>query len=319
MKRLLIATVLGLAAVGAHAQNWPEKPVTLVVNFPPGGSTDQIARAIGPRLSEKLKQPFVIDNKAGATGTIGATFVKRAPPDGYTLLVTSLGPLVIVPHLMKSMQYDALKDFDPITVAVQAPNVLVVPANSPHKSVADVINALKASPGKMSFGSAGNGTSDHLTTELFWLQTGTNGLHVPYKGGALAISDLLGSQLDAAFQNINAVMQHIKAGKLRVLAITSTKRSPLLPDVPTLAEAGVKDVEVYSWQAVLAPKGLPVPLRDKINAAVVAALNEPQVKDQFVSIGFELVGNTPAQFAAYQQQEFGRWKRVIDTRKITIE
>jgi tripartite-type tricarboxylate transporter receptor subunit TctC len=319
MKRLLIATVLGLAGVGAHAQNWPEKPVTLVVNFPPGGSTDQIARAIGPRLSEKLKQPFVIDNKAGATGTIGATFVKRAPPDGYTLLVTSLGPLVIVPHLMKSMQYDALKDFDPITVAVQAPNVLVVPANSPHKSVADVINALKASPGKMSFGSAGNGTSDHLTTELFWLQTGTNGLHVPYKGGALAISDLLGSQLDAAFQNINAVMQHIKAGKLRVLAITSTKRSPLLPDVPTLAEAGVKDVEVYSWQAVLAPKGLPGPLRDKINAAVVAALNEPQVKDQFVSIGFELVGNTPAQFAAYQQQEFGRWKRVIDTRKITIE
>jgi tripartite-type tricarboxylate transporter receptor subunit TctC len=319
MKRLLIATVLGLAAVGAHAQNWPEKPVTLVVNFPPGGSTDQIARAIGPRLSEKLKQPFVIDNKAGATGTIGATFVKRAPPDGYTLLVTSLGPLVIVPHLMKSMQYDPLKDFDPITVAVQAPNVLVVPANSPHKSVADVVNALKASPGKMSFGSAGNGTSDHLTTELFWLQTGTNGLHVPYKGGALAISDLLGSQLDAAFQNINAVMQHIKAGKLRVRAIPSTKRSPLLPDVPTLAEAGVKDVEVYSWQAVLAPKGLPVPLRDKINAAVVAALNEPQVKDQFVSIGFELVGNTPAQFAAYQQQEFARWKRVIETRKITIE
>ena len=319
MKSLLIASVLGLAAIGAHAQNWPEKPVTLVVNFPAGGSTDQIARAIGPRLSEKLKQPFVIDNKAGATGTIGATFVKRAPPDGYTLLVTSLGPLVIVPHLMKNMQYDALKDFDHITVAVQAPNVLVVPAASPHKSVADIINNLKANPGKMSFGSAGNGTSDHLTTELFWLQTGTNGLHVPYKGGALAISDLLGGQLDAAFQNINAVMQHIKAGKLRTLAITSAKRSPLLPDVPTLVEAGVKDVDVYSWQAIVAPKGVPAPVRDKINAAVVAALNEPQVKDQFVSIGFELVGNTPAQFAAYQQQEFARWKRVIDTRKITVE
>ena len=319
MKRLLIASLLGLAALGAHAQNWPEKPVTLVVNFPPGGSTDQIARALGPRLSEKLKQPFVIDNKAGATGTIGATFVKRAPPDGHTLLVTSLGPLVIVPHLMKNMQYDALKDFDHITVAVQAPNVLVVPAASPHKTVADVIAALKANPGKMSFGSAGNGTSDHLTTELFWLQTGTNGLHVPYKGGALAISDLLGGQLDAAFQNINAVMQHIKAGKFRTLAITSTKRSPLLPDVPTLAEAGVKDVEVYSWQAIVAPKGVPAPVRDKINAAIVAALNEPQVKDQFVSIGFELVGNTPAQFAAYQQQEFNRWKRVIETRKITVE
>lgn len=321
MKKFLIASIFGLvAATGVQAQNWPEKPVTLVVNFPAGGSTDQIARAIGPRLSEKLKQTFVIETKAGATGTIGATFVKRAAPDGYTLLVTSLGPLVIVPHLMKTtMPYDALKDFDPITVAVRAPNVLVVPANSPHKSVADVIKYLKANPGKMSFGSAGNGSSDHLTTELFWLQTGTSGLHVPYKGGALAISDLLGSQLDAAFQNINAVMQHIKAGKLRTLSITSTKRSPLLPDVPTLAEAGVDSVEVYSWQAVVAPKGLPPAVRDKINAEVVAALNDPQVKEQFVSIGFELVGNTPVQFAAYQQQEFARWKNVIETRKISIE
>ena len=320
MKRLLLTFIVALAsAAGAQAQNWPEKPVTLVVNFPAGGSTDQIARAIGPRLSEKLKQPFVVETKAGATGTIGATFVRRAAPDGYTLLVTSLGPLVIVPHLMKTMPYDALKDFDPITVAVRAPNVLVVPANSPHKSVADVIKHLKANPGKMSFGSAGNGSSDHLTTELFWLQTGTSGLHVPYKGGALAISDLLGSQLDAAFQNINAVFQHIKAGKLRTLAITSTRRSPLLPDVPTLAEAGISDVEVYSWQAVVAPKGLPAPVRDKINAEVVAALNDPQVKEQFVSIGFELVGNTPAQFAAYQQQEFARWKSVIETRKISIE
>ena len=321
MKRVLIASMFGLvAAAGVQAQNWPEKPVTIVVNFPAGGSTDQIARAIAPRLSEKLKQPFVVETKAGATGTIGATFVKRATPDGYTLLVTSLGPLVIVPHLMKTnMPYDALKDFDPITVAVRAPNVLVVPANSPHKSVADVVKHLKANPGKMSFGSAGNGSSDHLTTELFWLQTGTSGLHVPYKGGALAISDLLGSQLDAAFQNINAVFQHIKAGKLRTLAITSTKRSPLLPDVPTLAEAGISGVEVYSWQAVVAPKGLPAPVRDKINAEVVAALNDPPVKEQFVSIGFELVGNTPAQFAAYQQQEFARWKNVIETRKISIE
>ncbi len=326
MKKLLIALAFfglplaaSLAPALAQAQNWPEKPVNIIVNFPAGGSTDQVARALGPRLSEKLKQSFVIENKVGATGTIGATFVKRAPPDGYTLLVTSLGPLVIVPHLMKTMPYDALKDFDPITVAVQAPNVLVVPASSPHKTVADVIASLKANPGKMSFGSAGNGSSDHLTTELFWLQTGTTGVHVPYKGGALAISDLLGSQLDAAFQNINAVMQHIRAGKLRTLAITSAKRSPLLPDVPTLAEAGIKDVEVYSWQAVVAPKGLQPAVRDRINAAIVAALNEPQVRDQFVSIGFEIVGNTPAQFAAYQQQEFARWKKVIETRKISIE
>lgn len=314
-----ISLAFGLASFAVQAQNWPEKAVTMVVNFPPGGSTDQVARAIAPRLSERLKQTFVIENKAGATGTIGAMQVRRAPADGYTLLVTSLGPLVIVPHLMKNMPYDALNDLDPITVAVRAPNVLVVPASSPYKTVADVVNHLKANPGKMSFGSAGNGSSDHLTAELFWLQTGTSGLHIPYKGGALAISDLLGSQLDAAFQNINAVFQHIKAGKLRTLAITSTQRSPLLPDVPTLAEAGIKDVEVYSWQAVLAPKGLPPALREKINKEVVAALNEPQVKDQFVSIGFELVGNTPAQMAAYQQTEFARWKRVIETRKIVVE
>ena len=315
----VIALFFGLLATGAQAQNWPEKTVTLVVNFPAGGSTDQVARAIAPRLSDKLKQPFVIENKAGATGTIGAMQVKRSPADGHTLLVTSLGPLVIVPHLMKNMPYDALNDFDLITVAVRAPNVLVVPAGSPHKTVADVIAHLKSNPGKVSFGSAGNGSSDHLTAELFWLQTGTTGLHIPYKGGALAISDLLGSQLDAAFQNINAVFQHIKAGKLRTLAITSAQRSPLLPDVPTLAEAGIKDVDVYSWQAIVAPKGLPVPVRDTINAQIVAALNDPQVKDQFVSIGFELVGNTPAQFATYQQQECSRWKRVIETRKISVE
>lgn len=319
MKKILTSISLCLAALAVNAQAWPDKPVTLVVPFPPGGSTDQVARAVGPKLTEKFKQSFLIDNKAGATGTIGAAFVKRAAPDGYTFLVTSLGPLVIVPHLLKGMQYDALKDFDLVTVAVQSANVLVVPTNSPHKSVADVIAFEKANPGKMTFASAGNGSSDHLTAELFWQQTGTTGIHVPYKGGAPAQTDVMGGQVDASFQNLNAVAQYIKGGKMRALAITSAKRSPVLPDVPTLAEAGVKNVEVTSWQAIVAPKGLPPVVLEKAHSAFVEALNDPKVKEQFTSIGFEIVANTPAQFAAFQQAEYARWKKVIDTGRITIE
>jgi tripartite-type tricarboxylate transporter receptor subunit TctC len=322
MKRLLcclLAAVVAAPMAEVVAQAWPAKPVTLVVPFPPGGSSDQVARALGQRLTAALGQSFIIENKAGATGTIGAAAVKRAAPDGYTWFVTSLGPLVIVPHLMKDLPYDPLKDLDPITIAVQAPNVLVVPASSPHKTLADVIAYEKANPGKMSFASSGNGSSDHLSAELFWQQTGTRGLHVPYKGGGPAITDLLGGQTDASFQNINAVIQHIRGGKLRAIAITSAKRSPLLPDVPTLAEAGVKNVEVYSWQAVLAPIGVPADVKSKMHAALVAALNSPEIKQQFTDLGFEIVANTPAEFAAYEAQEYARWKKVIETGKITAD
>ena len=321
MKKLLSAFVIGFGiATGAHAQAWPDKTITLVVPFPAGGSTDSVARSIAPKLMEKFGgKTVIVDNKPGATGTIGATAVKRAAPDGYTLLVSSLGPLVIAPHLIKGMQYDALKDFDTITVAVQAPNVLVVPANSPHKKLADVVAFQKANPGKMSFASSGNGSSDHLTVELFWQQTGTSGLHVPYKGGSPAITDLLGGQVNASFQNINAVLPHIKAGKLNALAITSEKRSALLPDVPTMAEAGVKNVDVYSWQAVVGPKGLPADVRAKLNAAIVGALNDPQIKQQFTALGFEIIANTPEQFAAFQAKEFARWKQVIEAGKISID
>jgi len=322
MKKLLTSLALGLVtASAALAQAWPSKPVTLVVPFPPGGSTDSIARTIGNSLTKNLGQTFVVENKPGATGTIGAAGVKRSPPDGYTLLVTSLGPLVIAPHLIKAnMQYDALKDFDHITVLVQAPNVLVVPAASPHKSLADVLAFLKANPRKMTFASSGNGSSDHLTAELFWLESGTSGVHVPYKGGGPAVQDLLGGQVDASFQNVNTVFQHIKAGKLRPLAVTGEKRSPVLPDVPTIAEAGgPKHVDVYSWQAIVAPKGLPVDIRSRLHDAVIAAMAEPQIKEQFTSVGLEIVGNTPEQFAAFQQREFARWKQVIETRKITAD
>jgi tripartite-type tricarboxylate transporter receptor subunit TctC len=319
MKKLLATLALGLATLGAQAQAWPTKTVTLVVPFPPGGSTDTLARALGPKLQDTLGQTVIVDNKAGATGTIGAAQVKRAAPDGYTFLVTSLGPLVIAPHLLKNVPYDAAKDFDFLTVAVQAPNVLVVPANSPHRTVADVIAFLKANPDKMSFASSGNGSSDHLTAELFWLQTGSTGVHVPYKGGAPAISDLLGGQVDASFQNVNAVLPHINAGKLKALAVTGDKRSAVLPNVATLGETGVKGVDVYSWQAVVAPKGLPAEVKTKMHAALIAALKDPKIEQQFVGLGFEIVANTPEQFAAFQQRENARWKQLIDTRKITAD
>ncbi|HKB54234.1 MAG TPA: tripartite tricarboxylate transporter substrate binding protein [Ramlibacter sp.] len=320
MKKILLSAALALAAtVSAFAAYPGDKPVTLVVPFPPGGSSDQIARVLAPKLQEKLGGTFIIDNKGGASGTIGATFVKRAPADGNTLFVTSLGPLVIVPHLLKGLQYNPLKDFDPITVAVQAPNVLVVPTASPLKSVADVIAALKKTPGKMSFCSSGTGSSDHLTAELFWQETGTEGLHVPYKGGGPAMNDLLGGQVDASFQNINSVVQHVKAGKLRALAITSATRSPLLPQVPTLDELGVKGVDVYSWQAVLAPKGLPPQIKAKLHAALVAALNDPLVKERLVAQGFEVVADTPEHFAKFQAAEYTRWKNLIERRKISAD
>lgn len=318
MKKILLT--LALAAAGAAAlAAYPEKPVTLVVPFPPGGSTDTIARVLAPKLQEKLGGTFVVDNKAGATGTIGAAIVKRAAPDGYTLFVSSLGPFVIAPHLIKGVQYDPLKDFDYLTVAVQAPNVLVVPVASPLKSVADVLAEHRKNPGKMSFASSGNGSSDHLTAELFWQQTGTQGLHVPYKGGGPAMNDILGGQVHASFQNINAVVQHVAAGKLRALAITSAQRSPLLPQVPTLAEAGIKGVDVYSWQAVAAPKGLPADLKAKLHAALVASINDEAVKARLVAQGFEVVANTPEQFTKFQADEFARWKKVIETGKITAD
>jgi tripartite-type tricarboxylate transporter receptor subunit TctC len=319
-RRLVLAAAVAAVALPLPAfAAYPEKPVTIVVPFPPGGSTDMIARTLGAKLQEKLGQTFIVDNRAGATGTIGMGQVKRAAPDGYTLIVSSLGPFVIAPHLIKNVPYDMAKDFDLLTVAVQAPNVLVVPAASPYKSVADVLAASKKTPGKLTFASSGNGSSDHLTAELFWQKTGTSGVHVPYKGGAPAMNDLLGGVVDASFQNINAVVQHVASGKLRALAVTGDKRSALLPQVPTLTEAGVSGADVYSWQAVAAPKGLPAEVRKTLHAALVAALNDPQVKPRLTDLGFEIVANTPEQFAAFQQAEFARWKTVIETGKITAD
>ena len=317
MKKLIAAVLSLLATTSAMA--WPDKTVSLVVPFPPGGSTDLIARTLGPKLQEKLGGSFMVDNKAGATGTIGAGVVTKSAPDGHTLLVSSLGPFVIAPHLLAKVPYDALKDFDYISIAVQAPNVLVVPANSAHKSMADVIAFHKANPNKFSLASSGNGSSDHLTAELFWQQTNTTGIHVPYKGGGPVMTDLLGGQVDGSFMNINTAMPQILAGKLRALSITSAKRSLLLPNVPSLEELGIKEANVYSWQAVAAPKGLPADVKSKLHAAIVSSLNDPQVKPKLLELGFEIVANSPEQFAAYQAAEFVRWKNLIQSRNIKAD
>lgn len=318
MKKSLI-TLLVAATTSLSAFAWPDKPITLVVPFPPGGSTDLIARQISAKLGEKLGgATVVVENKAGATGTIGATSVARAPADGHTLFVSSLGPFVIAPHLIK-VSYDALKDLDPITVVVQAPNVLVVPAASAHKSLADVIAYQKANPGKMTFASSGNGSSDHLTAELFWQQTNTSGVHIPYKGGGPVMSDLLGNQVEASFMNINTAMPQLKAGKLRALSITSAKRSPLLPEVPTLEEGGVKDANVQSWQAVAAPKGLPADIKKRVHEAIVSIIKDPAVTPKLTELGFEIVLNTPEQFAAFQASEFARWQKLITSRNIKAD
>ncbi|UVH59528.1 tripartite tricarboxylate transporter substrate binding protein [Variovorax paradoxus] len=326
-KRLLLAAALAAASAAllplhasAQADAWPQqKPVTIIVPFPAGGSTDMVARAIALQMQTKLGGSFVVDNRPGATGTIGTGFVKRAAPDGYTLLVSSLGAFVVTPHLQKSVPYDATKDFDYISVPVQAPNVLVANVARPEHTVADVLALLRKTPGKVSFASSGNGSSDHLSAELFWQQTKTEGVHVPYKGGAPAVNDLLGNQVDFSFQNVNAVLPHIRAGKLRAIAVTGDKRSPVLPDVPTLAEAGVKGAEVYSWQGMAAPKGLPPAVKKKLSDAAIAAMQDPETKKRMLDQGLEIVASTPEEFTAFQLREWARWKTLIDTRHITAD
>lgn len=313
----LSGLVLAALPGTTFAAGYPERTATVIVPFPPGGASDITGRQLAAKLSELLGQQFIIDNRAGANGSVGAGALKQAKPDGYTLLVGSIGVYAINPALFKDLRYDPLKDFDLLTVAVRTPNVLVANPNFPANSVQELIAHLKKNPDKVSFASSGTGSSDHLTAALFLQKTGTSGVHVPYKGGGPAITDLIGGHADVSFQNLGAIAGHVKAGKLKALAVTADKRNAALPEsVPTMAEAGVKDVEVYSWQAAAAPKGLPADVKAKLEGAMIQALNAPEVKAKFNDIGFDVVANSSKDFEKFLVDEIGRWKTVIETGKI---
>jgi len=283
------------------------------VPFPPGGASDNTARQIVSKLGDKLSQVVVVDNKPGANGSIGAAVVAKSKPDGYTLLVGSIGVYAINPVLYKDLSYDPRRDFDLLTVAVRTPNVLVANPNFPANTVQELIAYLKKNPDKVSFASSGTGSSDHLTAALFWQKTGTSGIHVPYKGGGQAISDLIGGSAEVSFQNLGSVANQIRAGRLKVLAVTAEKRANGFPNVPTMAEAGVPGLEVYSWQAVAAPKGLPREVAGKLQPALIAVLRDPDMVKRFDELGFEVVANSSAEFGTFLSGELGRWKTVIDS------
>ncbi|MDR2112357.1 MAG: tripartite tricarboxylate transporter substrate binding protein [Candidatus Accumulibacter sp.] len=318
MKKIIVALLAGfVVAAGARAA-YPDKPVTIIVPFPPGGSTDQIARFMTPKMSEKLGQPVVVENKPGATGAIGAAQVKRSTPDGYTILCASIGVWVANPFLQKNLAYDPARDFDLLTVAVKSPNVLVLNPGVPANKVAELIEYLKQNPGKLSFPTSGAGSSDHLTTELFWMSTGTKGIHVPYKGGGPAIADLVAGHAQVSFQNINNVIGHIKSGRLKALAVTSEKRSPLLPDVPSLSELGYKDMVVTSWQALAAPRGLQPEVKKTILEAMMSALKDPEMSKKLTDLGYDVSATTPEQFTEFLDAELARWKKVIEVGDIKL-
>jgi tripartite-type tricarboxylate transporter receptor subunit TctC len=315
-------TVLSLAlasmiAAPVHGAGYPERTITVIVPFPAGGASDTTARLVVPKLAERLGQTAIIDNRGGANGALGATAVKQAKADGYTLLVGSIGVYGINPALFKDLKYDPQKDFDLLSLLVRTPNVLVANPDFPAKSVVELIEHLKKNPDKVTFASSGVGSSDHLTAALFWQKTGTTGLHVPYRGGGPAINDLIAGHANVSFQNLGAIAQQVRSGKLRALAVTSDKRQAALPDVPTMAEAGVPELQVYSWQAAAAPKGLPPDVKAKLEAEFAAAARDPTVKARFDDIGFEIVASSGAEFSDFLDKEIARWKNVIETGKIT--
>jgi tripartite-type tricarboxylate transporter receptor subunit TctC len=316
---VLVLVAAAVLAAPVQAAEYPERTITVIVPFPPGGASDATARIVTAKLAERVGQTVIIDNRAGANGAIGAAALKLAKPDGYALLVGSIGVFAINPTLFRDLRYDPQKDFDLLTVAVRTPNVLVMNPAFPVNSVRELIEHLKQNPGKVTFASSGTGSSDHLTAALFWQKTGTSGLHVPYRGGGPAINDLVGGHANVSFQNLGAIAEQVRAGKLKALAVTGERRAAALPDVPTIAEAGVRDLEVYSWQAVAAPKGLPGDVKAKLEAELIASVKAADVKARFDQIGFDAVGNSSAQFAQFLTTEIVRWKQVIETGKITAE
>jgi len=308
----LAATLAILAPHAARAADaYPAKPVRFVVAFPPGGGTDIIARAIAQKLAERIAQQVVVDNRPGAGGNIGTDIVAKSAPDGYTMLMGSAGPLAINASLFGKMPFDPIKDLAPVTLAASTPNVLVVHPSLRVATVKELIALAKARPGEINFASSGHGTPAHLAGELFNSMAGVKMVHVPYKGAAPALADLLGGQVQLMFSTMPPALPHVKDGKLRALAVTSAKRSPAAPDIPTLDEIALPGFEANTWHGVVVPAGTPATIVARLNREIVAILHLPDVVERFSSQGAEALGSTPEEFAAYIRSETLKWAKVV--------
>ena len=303
----------------AAAQTFPGKPIRVIIPFVAGGSSDIVGRAIAGKFQELLGQPGVVENRPGANGAIAAEFVAKADPDGYTVLVGSIGVFSINSALFKDLRYHPVRDFAPLTLAVTTPNVLITKPSLAAGSLKELVEYMKKNPGKLSYCSSGTGSSDHLTAELLKQATGTDAVHVPYKGGAACQTDIMGNQVDFSFQNLGAVTNYIKANRMKALAVTAKARHPQLPDVPNAAEAGAPDLVVTSWQAAAAPAKTPKEIVARLNDAMVKALRSPDVSQRMQQIGFDVVASSPDEFGAFMKGEVERWTRVVQKGNIKPE
>jgi tripartite-type tricarboxylate transporter receptor subunit TctC len=319
MFKRLAAVCFAFAFIAtAFAQPYPSKPIRIVVPYPPGGFNDTLGRTLAAKFTEAWGQPAVVENKPGANTVIGTDFVAKAAPDGYTLLIVAF-PFAVTPSLLKNMPYDTVKDFAPIAWAAVSPNALVVNPSLPVKNVAELIALAKAKPGTLSYASTGNGSSNHISMELFKSLAGVDIVHIPYKGSGPAVTDLLGGQVQLMFDNAPNVMPHVKAGKLRALGMSSAKRSSFAPDIPTVAEAGVPGYEVAVWFGVVAPAGTPREIVQKLNAEVLRILAMPDVRERFQSQGVEPVGSTPEQFGEHIKSQMAKWGKVVQDAGVKAE
>ncbi|NYT26078.1 tripartite tricarboxylate transporter substrate binding protein [Alcaligenaceae bacterium] len=316
---VIVLSVLSLCGVAAAADAYPSKPIRVVVPFPPGGITDFVARLVSPVAAKHLGQTIVVENKSGVGGVLGTTQVAQAPADGYTVLLGTVSVLAINAALFQDLPYDPVKDFDSLTLATRAPNLLVVHPDVPANSMAEFLDYLNRQPDVITFGNSGTGSSDHLLTELFWQKTGTKGVHVPFQGSAPTITNLLGGHTKASFRNLPEVAAHIESGKLRALAVASEDRLSAFPDIPTLSELGIDDAEVYSWQAFVAPKGLPAEVRARLHNALVQGLNDEQVRKALKDRGVDAAPTEMDQFTEYQRKEIERWTAVVKAGGISPE
>jgi tripartite-type tricarboxylate transporter receptor subunit TctC len=315
---LVTSALCGTATSGFAQTSYPTKPITLVVTYPPGGGADAMARLIAPKMGEALGQTVVVENRAGASGQIGAAAVAKANPDGYTLMLDA-SSFSVNPSLYPKLPYDSLKAFQPVGVVALFPNVVLVNANFPAKNIAELTAAARKAKDAVSYASSGNGSAQHLAGALFESAAKVDMIHVPYKGGGPALNDVIGGQVPLFFGNLASTLQHVQSGKLRALAVTSDKRSPILPDVPTLSESGLKGTEVYEWNAVFAPANTPEPVMRRLAAAFQQALDAPEVKARVAQLGGELQKSSPEQARAFIEQQINLWGRVVKERKITIE